>query len=309
MKKQTVKKANMIGIGIGRGWWESTGVTYAMLIPNLILFVALVVYPIIWTTRFMLFEYDGVTMAKFTGLENFIRAFQDENWWNAVLNTLKIAGLKILIEMPLSLCLAVLLNTKIKGRGFFRGAYFLPTVTSMASMSLVFSFMFSPYNGIINSLLTKWGLIQGNISFLETPFSAFVTVTIIAVWSAFGQNVLLILSGLQNVPEDIYESAQLDGANKLQIFFKMTIPLIMPMFKIIFMLAIIGSLGIFDSVFLITGGGPNKATEVMATYIYKFYFTSGSVPEYGYGAALSFISAILIGIVTIIYLRTSKSDD
>lgn len=267
MKTQTVKKAKMKGIGIGRGWWESAGITYAMLIPNLILFFALVVYPIIWTTRFMLFEYDGVTMAKFTGFENFIRAFQDENWWNAVLNTLKIAGLKLLIEMPLSLCLAVLLNTKIKGRGFFRGAYFLPTVTSMASMSLVFSFMFSPYNGIINSLLTKWGLIQGNISFLETPVSAFVTVTIIAVWSAFGQNVLLILSGLQNVPEEVYESAQLDGANKLQIFFKMTIPLIMPMFKIIFMLAIIGSFGIFDSVFLITGGGPNKATEVMAIYI------------------------------------------
>lgn len=309
MKTQAVKKAKMKGIGTGRGWWESTGITYAMLIPNLILFFALVVYPIIWTTRFMLFEYNGVTTAEFTGLKNFIRAFQDENWWNAVLNTLKIAGLKLAIEMPLSLCLAVLLNTKIKGRGFFRGAYFLPTVTSMASMSLVFSFMFSPYNGIINSLLTKWGLIQGNISFLETPVSAFVTVTIIAVWSAFGQNVLLILSGLQNVPEEIYESAQLDGANKLQIFFKMTIPLIMPMFKIIVMLAIIGSLGVFDSVFLITGGGPNKATEVMATYIYKLYFSSGSVPEYGYGAALSFISAILIGIVTVIYLRMSKSDD
>lgn len=292
----------------GRGWWESTGVTYAMLIPNLILFLALVVYPIIWTTRFMLFDYNGITAAEFTGLENFIRAFQDKSWWNAVLNTLKIAALKLVIEMPLALCLAVLLNTKIKGRGFFRGAYFLPTVTSMASMSLVFSFMFSPYNGIVNALLQKWGLIAGNISFLETPVSAMVTVVIIAVWSAFGQNVLLILSGLQNVSEEIYESAQLDGANKFQIFFKMTIPLIMPMFKIILMLAIIGSLGVFDSVFLMTGGGPNNATEVMATYIYDFYFTS-NIPEYGYGAALSFISAILIGIVTLIYLRISKAED
>lgn len=309
MKTQIVREVRMKGAGRGRGWWESTGVTYAMLIPNLILFFAFVIYPIIWTTGFMLFDYNGITTAKFIGLENFIRAFQDKSWWKAVLNTIEIAGLKLVIEMPLALCLAVLLNTKIKGRSFFRGAYFLPTVTSMASMSLVFSFMFSPYNGIVNMMLKKWGLIMGNISFLETPVSAMVTVTVISIWSAFGQNVLLILSGLQNVPEEIYESAKLDGANKMQIFFKMTIPLIMPLFKIVLMLAIIGSLNIFDSIFLITGGGPNGATEVMATYIYDFYFTSGSVPEYGYGAALSFISAILIGIVTLIYLRISRDKD
>lgn len=292
-----------------REWWEDVGVTYAMLAPNLILFAVFVIYPILWTMRFMLFDYNGITQAEFTGLQNFTRAIHDQYWWNAVLNTLKIAGLKLLIEMPLALCLAVLLNSKIKGKGFFRGAFFLPSVTSMASMSLAFSFMFSPYNGIVNMLLKKWGLITGNISFLETPVSALITVTAISIWQIFGQNVLLILSGLQNVPEDVYESAQLDGANRLQIFFKITIPLIMPMFKIIMMLAIIGSLQVFDSVFLITGGGPNRATDVMATNIYNYYFTSGSIPEYGYGAALSFISSLIIGVITLLYLRMSRKED
>lgn len=301
------KRKKTLALG---SWWDNTGVTYAMILPNIILFLAFVVYPIIWTTRFMLYDYNGITTAKFLGMDNFVRAMQDEYWWRSVLNTFKIAGLKLVIEMPLAVLLATVLNSKItKGKIFFRGIFFLPTVTSMATMSLAFSFMFSPYNGILNMLLKNWGIIGENISFLESPTSALVTVTIISVWHVFGQNVLLVLSALQNVSEDIYESAAIDGANKVQIFFKMTIPLIMPMFKIIFMLALIGSLNIFDSIFLITNGGPNGATEVMATYIYRFYFTSSSVPEYGYGAALSFISSIIIGIVTVIYLRMSKNND
>ncbi|MBP3361388.1 MAG: sugar ABC transporter permease [Clostridia bacterium] len=290
-------------------WFEDVGITYVMLLPNFILFLAFVVYPIIWTLRYMMFDYNGVTAAKFTGITNFIKAFHDAYWWNAVMNTLRIAGLKLLIEIPLAMILAVLLNTKIKGKSFFRGAYFLPTVTSMATMSLAFSFMFSPYNGIINMLLKNWGLISENISFLENPTSAFITVVIISVWSVFGQNVLLILSGLQNIPEEIYESAAVDGANKVHIFFKMTIPMILPIFKIILMLAIIGSLGIFDPIYLITNGGPNHATDVMATNIYGYYFNTGSVPQYGYGATLSFISSIIIGIITVLYMRLQKKED
>lgn len=298
------KKKKMFG-----EWFEDVGITYVMLLPNFILFLAFVVYPIIWTLRYMMFDYNGVTAAKFTGITNFIKAFHDAYWWNAVMNTLRIAGLKLLIEIPLAMILAVLLNTKIKGKSFFRGAYFLPTVTSMATMSLAFSFMFSPYNGIINMLLKNWGLISENISFLENPTSAFITVVIISVWSVFGQNVLLILSGLQNIPEEIYESAAVDGANKVHIFFKMTIPMILPIFKIILMLAIIGSLGIFDPIYLITNGGPNHATDVMATNIYGYYFNTGSVPQYGYGATLSFISSIIIGIITVLYMRLQKKED
>ena len=291
-----------------RAWFEATGVTYAMLVPNFILFLLFVIYPLIWTMRFMFFEYNGISAAKFIGLDNFIRATGDGLWWNAVLNTFKVTALKLLIEMPLALVLAVILNQKLKGRGFFRGAFFLPTVTSMATISLVFSFMFSPYNGILNMLLKSWGIIEQNISFLETPTSALVTCVIVSVWSVFGQNMLLILAGLQNVPQDVYESAALDGANTIQTFFKITVPMIMPMFRIIMMLAIIGSLGIFESIFVLTGGGPSRATEVMAINIYNHYFSSSTIPEYGYGAALSFISSLIIGVVTLIYLKMQKQD-
>ena len=291
-----------------RAWFEATGVTYAMLVPNFILFLLFVIYPLIWTMRFMFFEYNGISAAKFIGLDNFIRATGDGLWWNAVLSTFKVTALKLLIEMPLALVLAVILNQKLKGRGFFRGAFFLPTVTSMATISLVFSFMFSPYNGILNMLLKSWGIIEQNISFLETPTSALVTCVIVSVWSVFGQNMLLILAGLQNVPQDVYESAALDGANTIQTFFKITVPMIMPMFRIIMMLAIIGSLGIFESIFVLTGGGPSRATEVMAINIYNHYFSSSTIPEYGYGAALSFISSLIIGVVTLIYLKMQKQD-
>jgi len=210
--------------------------------------------------------------------------------------------MKLVIEIPLALILAVILNQKLRGRGLFRGVFFLPTVISMATISLAFSFMFSPYNGIVNNLLKELGIISQNISFLEKPTSAFFTVVIISVWSVFGQNMLLILSGLVNIPEELNESAALDGANKIQIFWHITIPMIMPLFKVILMLAIIGSLGIFDPVYLITNGGPQRATEVMALNIYNYYFsTSGSAGQYGYGAALSFLSSIIICLVTIVY--------
>lgn len=291
-----------------RAWFEDTGITYAMLAPNFILFALFVIYPLLWTMRFMFFEYNGISAAEFIGLDNFKRAIGDQLWWNSVLNTFKVTFLKLLIEMPLALVLAVILNQNLKGRGFFRGAFFLPTVTSMATISLVFSFMFSPYNGIVNMLLKSWGIIQQNISFLESPTSALVTCVIVSVWSVFGQNMLLILAGLQNIPQDVYESAALDGANSVQTFFKITVPMIMPMFRIIMMLAIIGSLGIFESIFVLTGGGPSRATEVMAINIYNHYFSSSTVPEYGYGAALSFISSIIIGLVTLVYLKLQKQD-
>ena len=288
-------------------WYEEVGSTYVFVLPTFIMFIALTLYPMIWVYRNMFYEYDGITKASFVGLENFIRVFtRDPDWWRSVIVTFKIAFLKLIIEIPLAVITAVIINEpRVKNKGLFRGVYFLPTVTSAAVMSVVFSFIFSPYNGILNSMLMSFGVIDKSIDFLGDKTSALICCAVISVWQIFGQNTLLVLSGLQGIPNDVYESAEIDGAGRIRCFFKISIPLMMPTFRVILMLAIIGSLGVFDSVYVLTDGGPQGATETMAVAIYKRLFGEG-IPEYGYTASLSAISSVISGVLTVMYLAISK---
>lgn len=281
---------------------------YLMLVPTFALFAIFTIYPILWALRYMFYEYDGVSEMHFIGLENFIRVFtRDPEWWKSVSNTFLFASGKLIIEIPLALVLAFLLTQKIKGKGFFRCAYFMPTVTSAAVMGLVFSFLFSSYNGIANTYLEKLGIISKSLEWLADKKLAMLTVIIVSVWQNFGQNVILLMTGLLNIPEEIYESAKIDGANKTQSFFKITLPMLAPMLQLVLMLAIIGSLQSFDSIFVLTGGGPDRATEIMGIAIYnKFFASTGVVADYGYGATLAFVSAVIIGIFTVIYMKLTS---
>ncbi|MBO5060801.1 MAG: sugar ABC transporter permease [Clostridia bacterium] len=288
-------------------WFEEYGSTLLFIVPTFIMFLLLTVYPILWVYKYMFYDYDGITKATFTGFDNLVRAFtRDPDWWQSVLVTFKIAFLKLIIEIPLATLTAVIINEpRIKGKGLFRGVYFLPTVTSAAVMSVVFSFIFSPYNGILNSILMNLGIINSSIDFLGNPTSALVCCTVISVWQIFGQNTLLILSALQGISQDVYESAEIDGAGRFKCFLHISVPLMMPTFRIILMLAIIGSLGVFDSVYVLTAGGPQGATTTMAVAMYMRLFGEG-IPEYGYTAALSAIYSVISGLLTIIYLTISK---
>ena len=287
-------------------------IAYLMLLPNLILLAMFTIYPVLWALRYMFCEYDGISPAEFVGLENFVRIFtRDPAWWKSVWTTFVIAFGKLAIEIPLALVLAVFLNTKLKLRGLFRGIFFLPTVTSAAVMGLVFTFLFSSYNGIINVILMNWGVIAKPIAWLDGKTTATWVVIIASVWQIFGQNVILILAGLQNLPTDVYESAELDGANAFQKFFKITMPLLAPMLQLILMLAIIGSLMSFDTIYVLTGGGPNDATQTMGIAIYNKFFSGGDViADYGYGATQAFVAACIVGILTLVYnLMSAKMKD
>lgn len=288
-------------------FWKEYGSAYIMLLPNFIMFCTFVLYPVSWALRFMFFDSDGVGLAKFVGLDNFIRVFtHDLPWWQSIINTFIFAFGKLAIELPVAILLAAILNTKIFGRSLFRGIFYLPVVTGAAVMSLAFSFMFSPYNGIINSILVKAGLIDKNLNWLADPKLAMMCCILIAVWHYFGSNVLLVLSGLQGIPTEMYESAYIDGATKIQVFKYITLPMLAPVLQVIFMLALIGSMKEFDILFVLTGGGPNHATDVMNLHIYNQFFSKEQYPSYGYGATLGFISSIVIGLITAIYLMISK---
>lgn len=285
----------------------STG--YLFIFPSLFLTLVFAVYPIVWAIRYMFYDYQGYGEAIFIGIENFTRLFHDKLFWDSVVNTFVYAGGKLILTLPLALILAVILNRAIRGRQVLRAIYFMPTVISAAVMAVIFFIIFNSYNGLLNKLLTNFHIISEPIDWLGPKF-AMLTVILIAVWGGLGNYMLLFLAGLQNIPNDVYESAALDGANEFQKFWYITIPMLGPVLQIVIMYAIIISLKGYESIMVLTEGGPIGKTEVMFLYVYKLFFPvstgSGVEQQFGYGSAVGFMTAVIVGIITALYFYVSK---
>ncbi|MDU0201756.1 MULTISPECIES: sugar ABC transporter permease [Paenibacillus] len=283
--------------------------SYVFIFPSLFLTLALGIYPLIWAFRYMFYDYQGYGEEKFIGIDNFTRLLRDTEYWHSVYNTMIYAGGKLIIVLPLSLILAVILNRGIKGKVLLRAVYFMPTIISTSVMAIVFFTIFNSYNGLLNQFLLKYGLISKAIDWLG-PDYAMITVIIMAIWGAIGNYMLLFIAGLQGIPDDLYESASIDGANVVQKFWYITIPMLGPVLQMIVMLAIINSLKGYESIMVMTEGGPFGKTDVMYLYVYKLFFpvsaVSPTVQQIGYGSAAGFVTALIVGLITIVYFAMSK---
>ena len=279
-----------------------------MMLPAVILLVVMSIYPFFWLFRYICYDYNGFD-AYFTGARNFMRMLEDETFWRSVLHTFEYAGLKLLFVIPLSLLLAVLLNQKLTGSSIFRGIYFMPTVISSAIYSLIFGFIFAVYNGVLNASLQKMGLIQAPIDWLGDPSIVMLSIVIVAVWGGFGNYMIYFISGMSSIPEEIYESSRIDGANGVQTFFHITLPMLSPVLKVILMLAITTAFKDYQSILVLTDGGPNNRSHVMFSYIYNLIFSSSTTPQIGYATMLSVVAALIIGIVTAIYMFVARKLD
>lgn len=284
--------------------------SYSFILPSLFLTLALSVYPIAWAMRYMFYDYKGYGMERFVGFENFKTLLHDGLYWDSVVNTFVYAGGKLLLTLPLSLVLAVILNRGLRGRNFLRAVYFMPTIISSAVIAVVFFNIFNSYNGILNQYLVKWHIVERGIDWLGPEWAMFTTI-LVAVWGGMGNYMLLFLAGLQNIPDDVYESASLDGASKPQQFWHITIPMLGPVLQMVIMLAIINALKGYESIMVFTEGGPIGKTEVMFLYVYKLFFPiagQGNVVEQqiGYGSAVGFTTALIVGAITLIYQLASK---
>ncbi len=289
---------------------RKTVFSYSFILPSLFLTLALGLYPIAWAMRYMFYDYKGYGQERFVGLDNFRQLFQDGQFWDSVVNTFVYAGGKLIITLPLSLVLAVLLNRGLRGRHFLRAVYFMPTVISSAVIAVVFFNIFNSYNGILNQYLMKWNIVDRSVDWLGADL-AMLTTILVAVWGAVGNYMLLFIAGLQNIPEDVYESAALDGANKPQQFWFITLPMLGPVLQMVIMLAIINALKGYESIMVFTEGGPIGKTEVMFLYVYKLFFPiagQGNLVEQqmGYGSAAGFVTALIVGSITLIYQLASK---
>lgn len=287
-----------------------TGQAYSLLAPNLILFLMFSLFPVIWTLKYMFFKYGGAgTEATFIGLDNFFRVFRDKVYWDAVLNTFWYALGKIIFTIPISFILAYILNKKIKGSGLLQSLIFLPTIMSSAVMGLVFYLLFNVYNGEINRILMALHIVKAPVNWLGADL-AMTTLIIVSVWGAMGNYMVYFLAGMQQIPQEVLESAEVDGATGLRKVWYITIPMMGPILKIILMLAIANAFHDMNMVLVLTEGGPYNSSMVMTLYAYKFFFpvsaSNSTIPQFGYGAALSFVSALIAGIVTVIYMKVSK---
>ena len=295
---------------------ESGGLASGLMLAPSVIFLAICsVYPFIWIFRYITFNYDGIPAhTRFTGMRNFTTMFADTKFWQSVGTTFEYALWKLVFIIPLALIMAVLLNQKLRGSSFFRGVYFMPTVISSSISGMIFTFIFATGNGILNGILMKLGFISASspIGWLTDAGVVMAAVTIMSVWGGFGNYMLYFVTGMTSISEDVYESSRIDGANAVQTFFRITLPMLAPVLKVVLMLAITGAFKDYEAIMVLTNGGPGNRTNVMFLYIYNLIFSAeaGSQAQIGYGALLSVMAAVIVGAVTIVYnLVARRLDD
>ncbi len=285
--------------------------SFLMLLPAIVFLCVCSIYPFIWIFRYICYNYNGFT-ATYTGSANFERMLSDKTFWMSVVHTFEYAFYKLIFIIPLALIIAVILHTKIRGSNVFRGIYFMPTVISSSIAGMIFTFIFATKNGILNSLLQTLHIVSTPVPWLTGTNVVMAAVTILAIWGGFGNYMLYFTSGMDSISNDVYESAKIDGANGVQTFFYVTLPMLSPVLKVVLMLAITGAFKDYEAIMVLSDGGPGNRSMVMFLYIYRMIFgsaTSTSAIQIGYGALLSVVAAVIVGIVTAIYLFVSRKLD
>ena len=277
-----------------------------MLAPMLVGFLLFTYVPILYILRYAFYNSNGFR-ETFIGMANFSRLFSDSAYWNSILNTFILTFGKLAVEIPLALLLAVLLNRGRKGTGIFRITFFMPTVISAAISGLIFSLMFASFNGTVNGILQTAGVISQPISWFSQKGTALFVIGFASVWNNFGINMIFFLMALQSVPQELYECADLDGANAFQRFFKITLPMIGPTFQVVLLNAIVGSMKMADIVLSTTNGQPGGKTEVVMTYVFKYFFGyDGRAIEIGYASSMALVTAVILALTSFIYMRSTK---
>ena len=255
--------------------------------PSLVIIGVFLIYPMVRALQFS-FENYSVFQSKWVGLANYRALSHDSAFWNALKNTLVYAGITTPVSVGLALALALLLNQKMLGRGFFRAAMFLPVVTSLAIAAIAWQFLVNPDIGLLPYWLGKLGITTNG---LGDPTWAMIWVIVVGVWKNVGFYTVMYLAGLQSVPRELYEAASVDGAARWTRFRRMTWPLLMNTTMFVFVIAAIDALQAFDQIFDLTHGGPFFRTETLVMLIYRLGFNDFQM---GYAAAVSWVLVLLV---------------
>lgn len=265
---------------------------YLFLLPKMILFVLFVLIPILWAFIISFQEY-GVFESQWVGFDNFTATFTSDTFWIALANTTKYTVVTVPFNVFIALGLATLIHPLSKwSQNFFRGAFYLPTVTSMVIIAMVWRWVYNYRFGLFNYFLKVLGIPPQD--WLNQSDTALLALIIMSILIPFGVGIIMYLASMDSIPESIYESAKIDGANAFQRWWNITVPLLKPTTLYLTMLSLIGSFQVFIQIELMTGGGPGHATETLVHLIYKTGFRD---LEFGLASA----QAIILFVITLIF--------
>jgi raffinose/stachyose/melibiose transport system permease protein len=273
-------------------------------LPALLLILVLIYIPVTLSGYYGLMDWSGMGEMKFIGLENYATLIKDNMFWTSTWHSLQLAifsTASLLLYLGISLVLA----SKIKGSDLLRKIYLIPMLLSSVAIAQLWMKIFDPSNGMLNKFLGFFGIVNTPV-WLADPNIALYAIFIPIIWQYAGFYILIYYAALKNVSDEVIEAAKIDGASAWQIAYKIKLPLISGVFKVTIMLAVVGSLKYFDLIYVMTGGGPNGASEVIASYMYKEAF---KLNNFGYGSAIGFGLLVLCMVMVWLTSKLTKSKD
>jgi len=278
---------------------------YLFVSPFFLLFAVFGLYPLLFSAYLSFVKWDGLTQMQWVGLGNFRAMLDDEILWRSLMNTLVIGLLYVPPMLIMAFLFAQLLNSQwLKFKGFFRAALFLPCVTPMVVIAIVFGLIFSPEKGVLNYVLAA--LHVKAVPWLTSEDWSKISVAILVVWRWTGYNMVLMLAGLQGIPGDYYEAAEVDGATPFQRMWHITLPLMRPTFRFCGLLSLLGTIYMFDEVFVLTNGGPGTSSTNFGLYLFQLSFDNF---KFGYASCVAYSVAIVVFVATLIINRFNRGEE
>lgn len=276
---------------------------YLMIFPVVAGLLVFYIYPIFKVIIDSFYEVGSFNKRSFVGLDNYLTMFNDPKMWSSLFNTFSYVIVIVPGTIIISLILAALLNTKIKGRGFFRVVYFIPAITMGAAVAMIWKWMYNSDHGIINAILNALGF--DSVNFLTNPNTALLSMCLVSIWINVGYNMIILLAGIQGISKTYYEAASIDGASPVKQFFGITLPLVTPTLFFVIITNLIGTFQTFDTIYMMIkeSGIAMEATQSMVMYFFRNAF---SYSKKGYASALAVFLFLIIMLVTLIQMKLQK---
>jgi raffinose/stachyose/melibiose transport system permease protein len=284
---------------------KSTAAIAVFLAPSMIVYTILVMIPVVFSVYYSFTNWNGIGQQSFIGIKNFISLFKNQDFLMSFKNTLMVTVLSIFIQIPVGLILSYLLYRGVKGFKIFRTLYFLPVVIAPIAIGLMFSLFYNSETGVLNTILRAFGLASLQKAWLSDPRVVLYSVITPQIWQFIGLYVVIFLAALQSIPEEIIESAQIEGASSVQLFFKIVCPLVWDVIQLSIILCFTGSFKSFDLSWVMTMGGPGVRSAYLGVFMFKSAFMNSN---FGIGSATTVIILISGLLFTVIFNKVTSKE-
>ncbi|MEK3806980.1 carbohydrate ABC transporter permease [Metabacillus sp. SLBN-84] len=279
---------------------------YLFLLPGCVILGAFIFYPMLQAIWLSFTNYNMVTEAEFIGTENYQNLFEDELFWKVLGQTLLYLVIVVPALVILPIFIAILVNQQIRGIAFFRSAYYIPVVTSMVVVGITWKWVYAD-QGVLNYFLESLGIIGEPVHWLTSTSTSIFAVMAVTVWKGLGYYMVIYLAGLQAIPGDLYEAADIDGASKWKQILHITIPLLMPSIMIVTIMSSISAMKVFEEIYVMTGGGPLNSTKTLVFYIYQEAFENLKMGYASAGGVILFLITLVFSILNIKFMNKRET--